>query len=53
MTFLKKIDVRNPVLVCGPMKFLLKKRVRRNRNVLVIYAKNTHNLIPSLMKATI
>ena len=26
---LSKIDMRNPVLVCAPMKFLLKNRVRR------------------------
>jgi len=32
-----KIDMQNPVLVCGPMKFLLIQS--RNRIILVIYSK--------------
>jgi len=44
MTFLK-IDMRNPVLVCGLMKFLFIKLTNiRNRTVLVIYAKKITEL---------
>jgi len=44
-----KIDMRNPVLVCGPMKFLLIKLTNiRNRNVLVTYTKRNSRSSPEI-----